>query len=245
MGRKKQRRIRSIRHYSSSHKILLVGEGDFSFSACLARAFRSATNMVATTLESKDTLSKKHRSSKAHVDELKRRGCLVLYEVDVDDMDQHPTLMCMKFDIIIFNFPHAGHYFWLCERDDELIQKHRELLKAFFESARGMIGKGGEIHVSHRDDYPYDQWKLKELAEKAGLVLKEKVWFEKSDYPGYHNKRGGAIQSNKKFPLKECYTFKFSLKPEFTTHELMPSCSQTTSILDDDISYALNGMHLK
>ncbi|BBG99863.1 hypothetical protein with DUF2431 [Prunus dulcis] len=191
------------------------------------------------------TLSTKHWSSKAHVDELKRIGCLVLYEVDVDDMDQHPTLMCMKFDIIIFNFPHAGHYSWLCERDDELIQKHRELLKAFFESARGMIGEGGEIHVSHRDDYPYNQWKLKELAEKAGLVLKEKVWFEKSDYPGYHNKRGGGIQSNKKFPLKECYTFKFSLKPVFTTHELMPSSSQTTSILDDDISYALNGMHLK
>ncbi|KAH0983902.1 hypothetical protein GBA52_011079 [Prunus armeniaca] len=172
-----------------------------------------------------------HWSSEAHLEELERRGCLVLYEVDVQEMHQHHTLMCMKFDIIIFNFPHAGHYSWLCERDDELIQMHRDLLKAFFKSARGMLSKGGEVHVSHRDDYPYDQWKLTELAEKAGLVLKEKAWFEKSTYPGYHNKRGGGIQSNKKFPLNECYTFKFSLKHE-TSHELKPACNQTTSTLN-------------
>jgi 25S rRNA (uracil2634-N3)-methyltransferase len=34
---------RRIAHYSSSHKILLVGEGDFSFALCLARAFSSAS----------------------------------------------------------------------------------------------------------------------------------------------------------------------------------------------------------
>ncbi|BBG99864.1 Exostosin family protein [Prunus dulcis] len=188
-----------------------------------------------------DTLWTEHWSSEAHFEELERRGCLVLYEVDVYEMHQHPTLMCMKFDIIIFNY--AGHYSWLCERDDELIQMHRDLLKAFFKSARGMLSQGGEVHVSHRDDYPYDQWKLKELAERAGLVLKEKVWFEKSNYPGYHNKRGGGIQSNKKFPLNECYTFKFSLKHE-TSHELKPACNQTISTLSDDISDALNRMNL-
>lgn len=44
---------KTIKHYSSSHRILLVGEGDFSFSACLARAFGSANNIVATSLDSK------------------------------------------------------------------------------------------------------------------------------------------------------------------------------------------------
>ncbi|BFG25852.1 hypothetical protein CerSpe_121260 [Prunus speciosa] len=177
--------------------------------------------MVATTFESEDTLLKEHWSSEAHVDELQRRGCLVLHEVDAYDMDQHPTLMFMKFDIIVFNFPHAGHDYWLCERDNELIRRHRGLLEAFFRSASGMLGEGGEIHVSHRDDYPYHKWKLKKLAKKASLVLKEKVWFEKSDYPGYHQKRGGGIESNKTFPLKECYTFKFSLKQE-ASRELVP-----------------------
>jgi hypothetical protein len=42
-----------IQHYSSSHKILLVGEGDFSFAACLAKAFGTAANMTATSFDSK------------------------------------------------------------------------------------------------------------------------------------------------------------------------------------------------
>lgn len=40
------------KHYSSKHKILLVGEGDFSFSLSLATAFGSAHNLVATSLDS-------------------------------------------------------------------------------------------------------------------------------------------------------------------------------------------------
>ncbi|KAK3007286.1 hypothetical protein RJ639_015745 [Escallonia herrerae] len=39
-------------HYSSSHRILLVGEGDFSFSLSLALSFASASNIVATSLDS-------------------------------------------------------------------------------------------------------------------------------------------------------------------------------------------------
>ncbi|GFY93636.1 methyltransferase small domain protein, putative [Actinidia rufa] len=43
---------RWMKHYSSFQKILLVGEGDFSFSACLAVAFGCAHNIIATSLDS-------------------------------------------------------------------------------------------------------------------------------------------------------------------------------------------------
>lgn len=43
---------KTIMHYSSSQKILLVGEGNFSFAACLAKEFGSAVKMVATSFDS-------------------------------------------------------------------------------------------------------------------------------------------------------------------------------------------------
>lgn len=46
-----------IKHYSSGHNILLVGEGDFSFSLCLGMTFGSANNIVATSLDSYGILS--------------------------------------------------------------------------------------------------------------------------------------------------------------------------------------------
>ncbi|BFG28683.1 hypothetical protein CerSpe_149570 [Prunus speciosa] len=48
---------KTIMHYSSSQKILLVSEGNFSFAACLAKEFGSAVNMVATSFDSKGNKS--------------------------------------------------------------------------------------------------------------------------------------------------------------------------------------------
>ena len=64
----------------------------------------------------------KHWSCETHLEELKRLGCLVLHEVDVKEMSRHPTLIHMEFDFIVFNFPHAGHFPWLCERNVQLIK---------------------------------------------------------------------------------------------------------------------------
>ncbi|KAE9598572.1 hypothetical protein Lalb_Chr15g0082421 [Lupinus albus] len=41
-----------VTHYCSDHKILLVGEGDFSFSLSLAQSFGSSSNIVASSLDS-------------------------------------------------------------------------------------------------------------------------------------------------------------------------------------------------
>ena len=64
----------------------------------------------------------KHWSCATHLQELKRLGCRVLHEVDVKEMNRHPTLINMEFDVIVFNFPHAGHFPGLCERNVKLIK---------------------------------------------------------------------------------------------------------------------------
>uniref|UniRef100_A0A803QI83 25S rRNA (uridine-N(3))-methyltransferase BMT5-like domain-containing protein n=1 Tax=Cannabis sativa TaxID=3483 RepID=A0A803QI83_CANSA len=198
----RRNRDRWIGEYNSSQQILLVGEGDFSFSAYLAKASRYADNMVATSLDS----------------------------LDVHDMDRHPTLNDMKFDVIVFNFPHAGMSLGYVKGMTFLFSKrHKNLVGGFFRSASKMIKKGGEIHITHRGDEPYNQWEVEKLAQNEGLILKQKVSFLKELYLGYHNKRGSTIQGNKKFPLECSFTSKFSLPH----HDIIHYHPKTTAIVVD------------
>ncbi|KAF6150098.1 hypothetical protein GIB67_038157 [Kingdonia uniflora] len=185
-----------------------------------------------------------HWSSEAHLEELKRLGCLILHDINVHKMGSDPILMRMKFDGNIFNFPHAGHFPDICERHKtyqiinpyiqqtslilafemfsllEMIffdffggvnRMHKELLSYFFKNAKGLLNEDGEVHVAHREDYPYDHWKVTKLAKKEGFHLFEKVEFQKSNYPDYHNKRGGDIMSNQTFLLGNIFMFNFTL----------------------------------
>ncbi|KAF9589923.1 hypothetical protein IFM89_029539 [Coptis chinensis] len=69
-----------------SHKILLVGEGDFSFTACLANAFSSGSNMVATSLDSKTFLKKSYAEAMSNIKDLKSRGCTLIHNFDATAM---------------------------------------------------------------------------------------------------------------------------------------------------------------
>lgn len=79
----------------------------------------------------------------------------------------------------------------------------------FFHGASHMLRADGEIHVSHKNKPPFCHWKLEELASKCSLVLKQCVAFDKSEYPGYENKRGDGSKCDQPFYLGDCSTFKF------------------------------------
>eukprot|EP01018_Ginkgo_biloba_P025483 Gb_17756 [translate_table: standard] len=195
---------RWIKHYSTFHKILLVGEGDFSFSSALANAFGCACNMVATSLDSEAKVIRLYKSARITLWNLKRRGAIVLHGVDATTMG---ITIGNLFDRIVYNFPHAG----FCGKEDEeaVIEKHRRLLKMFFKNAKTMLSGIGEIHVTHKEKSPYNRWKLEEQAQKCGLVLKESVTFDLADYPGYINRRGDGLDIGNTFFLGSCKTYKF------------------------------------
>ncbi|KAJ7967868.1 DUF2431 domain protein [Quillaja saponaria] len=188
------------KYYSSKQRILLVGEGDFSFSLCLARAFGSAHNLVATSLDYQEHIAKKYSNGIGNVRELEERGCLVLYGVDAKEMSQHFFLRTQRFDRIVYNFPHVGFLFR--ENSYCQIQLNKRLVKGFLKNAKVLLRKeGGEIHVTHKEGDPYNKWELVKKAEKIGLVLHQVMPFRKNDYPGYDNKRAHGNLSDASFPL--------------------------------------------
>ncbi|KAJ6332733.1 hypothetical protein OIU77_008730 [Salix suchowensis] len=203
-----KKEVKWMKHYSSCQKILLVGEGDFSFSACLGKAFGSAVNMVATSLYSKETTMLKYSKSAKNLIELKDLGCTIIYQVDAHNLRKHPLLNHILFDRIVFNFP-ATALKW-SESNVRQIERHQRLVKSFLRSCRDMLEKNGEVHVTHKIKEPYCRWEIEKLAEDVGLCLVEKVLFRRSEYPGYSNKRGSGSRADETFPAGNSYTFKFA-----------------------------------
>ncbi|XP_052177500.1 uncharacterized protein At4g26485-like [Diospyros lotus] len=199
---------RWIQHYSSRHQILLVGEGNFSFSASLATVFGSAHNMVATSLDSRELLEEKHPSARANLQLLEQLGCTILHQVDATAMMRDPRLDSKLFDRIVFNFPHAGFIF--SESDPFQIELHSNVVKGFLINAYEMLRESGQVHITHKTAHPFSKWNIEDLAEDVGLDLAEKVVFSLYQYPGYINKRGHGSRSDETFPVGECSTFKDS-----------------------------------
>lgn len=214
-------------HYSSTQTILLVGEGDFSFSLALATGFGSGANLVATSLDDYDTLTDKYIQAKSNLAELKKMGAVILHGVDAHTMKLQTDLKLKRFNRIVFNFPHAGFEFRLKEDDERLIKEHQKVVKAFFESASHLLHPYGEVHVSHKTKHPYYKWDLPGLAADSDLHLVERAPFRAADYPGYNNKRGDGKDCDQSFMLGECSTFMFRkwylMKIERPFHSLPPA----------------------
>ncbi|KAL6513961.1 hypothetical protein OROHE_019417 [Orobanche hederae] len=199
--------IRWIKHYNSRHRILLVGEGDFSFSACLARAFGSASSMIATSLDSKEFLKTNYMDAPLNIMELRCRECKVMHGIDATKMANHDLLGHLKFDRIIFNFPFAG-FFKNLPRESQL-GRHKKLVSLFMKNAREMVSEDGEIHISHKTNEFHVEWKLESIASTHGLRLIEAVRFNLVDYPGYNTKCGFGGGNN--FNCNPSKTYKFRL----------------------------------
>ncbi|KAM0838322.1 hypothetical protein ACQ4PT_061060 [Festuca glaucescens] len=212
MGRQRRsaRGVQWLNHYSSAQSILVVGDGDLSFSLALAHAFGSGENLVATSLDSYDTLTSKYGKAESNVTELERLGATVFHGVDAKMRKRHPCLKMRRFNRIVFNFPHAG--FIGQEQQDHMIKAHQLLVRRFFRDARHLLRPDGEFHVSQKTGQPYDKWQIEELAFEFSLIISEKVNFWKEDHQGYNQKRGDGKWCDKEFPLCNGCTFKFRVE---------------------------------
>lgn len=90
-------------------KLLLVGEGNFSFARSLAENYLSggAEGMIATCYDSEEVLYEKYEEAKENVELIREFGATVMFEVDATKFSKE--IKKNKYTKIIFNFPHAGN----------------------------------------------------------------------------------------------------------------------------------------
>ncbi|XP_058725461.1 uncharacterized protein At4g26485-like [Vicia villosa] len=147
--------------------------------------------------------------AKRNLKELDSLGCTILHEVDVHNINQHQYFKeHIFFDRIIFNFPHSGNFQY--EHNAWVIREHQKLVSGFLGNAKYLLNVGGEIHITHKTAYPFNNWNIKNLAEKENLSFVEEVFFNQYHYPGYENKKGSGLKCDQSFPIGTCSTFKFS-----------------------------------
>ncbi|KAJ0465813.1 hypothetical protein HanHA300_Chr14g0542281 [Helianthus annuus] len=85
--------------------------------------------------------------AKDHITKLRELGVSVHHKVDDTKMSQNSIFSDRTFNVIIYNFPHAGFSKGI---DSEKIL-HKRLVKGFFENAIKMLSGEGEVHVTHKD----------------------------------------------------------------------------------------------
>lgn len=173
--RKNKKVIPKCFNFEPYHCILVLGDGDFSFSAGLAARRGSAWGIVATTLDSRNDLFEKYEYIERNLERLKKLDADIRFKFDATKMDKRlkPTDM---FDRIIFNFPDTG---------TGSIELNQTLLKDFFISARKHLKSSGQIHLTTKTCPPESRWNLKKQATDAGLIIKESHPFHPKRFQGY------------------------------------------------------------
>ena len=182
-----------IKHLNPKQKILLLGEGDFSFAASLSRL--GFCNLIATSLEDYKTVIKTHYNSKYNIQLIKRMKNKIFHNIDITQIDQHKHFKSLseesKFDIIIFNFPHSGIANYEYQKS---IPSNQQLLRSIFEQSSNLLKQNGELHIALKSEPIYNSWDIQKQCNDANndnafkLKLKNRIKFEAEKYFGYQHK---------------------------------------------------------
>lgn len=78
--------------YSLNDKILLVGEGNFSFSLALSEHIHGGFNMTCTTFDSENVMNGKYPDAAQITSSLKEMGADLLYDIDATLLNKVPEL---------------------------------------------------------------------------------------------------------------------------------------------------------
>lgn len=118
--------------FDPTDRILLIGEGNFSFARALffnppsVLEFLPPGSVTATAYDSEDECYSKYPEAKEIVSALRQKGVQVLFDVDATKLENCVALKGTTWDKVVWNFPHAGTARRLRSQNSGLIA-HRPL----------------------------------------------------------------------------------------------------------------------
>jgi len=100
--------------FTPTDKILLIGEGNFSFAYALTVNPPSQLqhlppqNITATAYDTEVECLAKYVDAREKIDALRAKGVNLLFGVDATKLEKVPQLRGKRWDKVVWNFPHAG-----------------------------------------------------------------------------------------------------------------------------------------
>eukprot|EP01006_Ploeotia_vitrea_P052787 TRINITY_DN67725_c5_g1_i1.p1 TRINITY_DN67725_c5_g1~~TRINITY_DN67725_c5_g1_i1.p1 ORF type:complete len:435 (-),score=151.12 TRINITY_DN67725_c5_g1_i1:92-1396(-) len=220
---------------------LTVGDGNLSFSRAVWRRYRDrGDSLVATTFDSRTALLDKYPESAGILRALSGGGRVrVLHNVDATRLqetlreqlgrlgDEAAPLDELRFERVVFNFPHLGV-------EDQRV--HRRLLATFLRQAAGVLAEGedAQVWISLMGKQP-DDWCIRRCCASNNQHSNQLNNDDKNDSKNNNNSSVGAIsplflaserpfagddewpgyecrrhQSGRRFPLQDARTFVFT-----------------------------------
>ncbi|XP_036282939.1 ferredoxin-fold anticodon-binding domain-containing protein 1 isoform X1 [Pipistrellus kuhlii] len=168
-------------------RLLLVGEGNFSFAAAVSETLDPSTSLTATCLQRPTDLAGDPAAGE-NLRRLRERGTRIHFGVDCTQLADAFEPHDREFDRICFNFPHCGR--------KAGVARNRELLAKFFRSCADVLAEEGEIHVAlcrgqggTPADNPtrewHNSWQVVAMAALGGFILSDVHPFSCEAVPGY------------------------------------------------------------
>ncbi|KAG7835378.1 hypothetical protein KL942_005317 [Ogataea angusta] len=162
--------------FAPTDHLLLVGEGDFSFTQSIVRAhYVNPSCTWATSLDSEDDVYKKYPHARDIIDSLRNSGVHVVFNIDATQLirsfklssnvrkhaNRNITMLGTNhIDLIMFNFPHTGKGIKDVARN---ILFHQKLIHSFFKSCHEFFNLLDASKLATQ----------KLLDEKTGVALRE------------------------------------------------------------------------